>query len=250
MVQGLGFLSKKSWHTKNKANQEKVWLAEQRKEQETAKAQELAKEIQQEREAEEFHRIAGKKSTKLDRGIDWMYQEQGGANGTTSELAKEDAAKKAEEYLLGKEYVGEGAVQGDFHDGNQKEGINSVLGNTESAPPESRYSAAKPHETAGHIFAAAAGPGPEPDSVQYRNENFRMRVEDPMFLVSQKQREKQDKHDKAKELYQRVVGPVDGEASSDEDDSAVDKKRSKKDRKRHKKKEKEKIIEKKQTPLR
>jgi len=50
MVQGLGFLSKKSWHTKNKANQEKVWIAEQKKEQETAKAKELAREIQEERE--------------------------------------------------------------------------------------------------------------------------------------------------------------------------------------------------------
>ena len=127
MVQGLAFLSKKSWHTKNKANQEKVWIAEQKKEQETAKANELAREIQQEREAEEFNRIAGKKAIK-DRGIDWMYQE-----GTSTELAKEDAAKKAEEYLLGKEYVGEGAVQGDFHDGNQKEGIHNALNKTESA---------------------------------------------------------------------------------------------------------------------
>ena len=56
-----------------------------------------------------------------------MYQ-----NGTSTELAKEDAAKKAEEYLLGKEYVGEGAIQGDFHDGNQNEGIHSALTKTES----------------------------------------------------------------------------------------------------------------------
>lgn len=55
MVQGLAFLSKKSWHTKNKVNQEKVWIAEQQKEQETAKASELAKEIQQERENEELN---------------------------------------------------------------------------------------------------------------------------------------------------------------------------------------------------
>jgi anti-sigma28 factor (negative regulator of flagellin synthesis) len=47
MVQGLAFLSKKSWHTKNLANQEKVWMAEQQKEAEVAKTKELAKQIQQ-----------------------------------------------------------------------------------------------------------------------------------------------------------------------------------------------------------
>ena len=127
MVQGLAFLSKKSWHTKNKANQEKVWIAEQKKEEETAKANELAREIQQEREAEEFNRIAGTKTIK-DRGIDWMYQE-----GTLTDLAKEDASKKAEEYLLGKEYVEKGSKEGDFDDGNQKEGIHNALGSAESA---------------------------------------------------------------------------------------------------------------------
>ena len=71
MVQGIAFLSKKSWHTKNLANQEKVWIAEQRKAAEESKTKELARQIQQEREREEFDRLAGKK-THLDRGIDWM----------------------------------------------------------------------------------------------------------------------------------------------------------------------------------
>jgi hypothetical protein len=37
MVQGLAFLSKKSWHTKNIANQERVWIEEQKKEAEGCK---------------------------------------------------------------------------------------------------------------------------------------------------------------------------------------------------------------------
>ena len=189
MVQGLAFLSKKSWHTKNKANQEKVWIAEQKKEQETAKANELAREIQQEREAEEFNRIAGKKSIK-DRGIDWMYQE-----GTSTELAKEDAAKKAEEYLLGKEYVGEDGVQGDFHDGNLKEGIHSAINKTDFLVIQRQDSRQQDK------FA--------PNTVQSRNENFRMQVEDPMFFVSQKEREGKNERFKREALYHRVLGSVD-----------------------------------------
>jgi hypothetical protein len=45
MVQGLAFLSKKSWHTKNLNNQEKVWIAEQKKEAEANKTKELARQI-------------------------------------------------------------------------------------------------------------------------------------------------------------------------------------------------------------
>jgi len=222
MVQGLAFLSKKSWHTKNKSNQEKVWIAEQKKEQETAKATELAREIQQEREAEELNRIAGKKSIK-DRGIDWMYSE-----GTSTELAKEQAEKEAEQFLLGKEFVGEGAVQGVFHDGNQKEGIHNALSKNEAGIKQQEH---QKEEKSNPLDSKS-----EFDTVHYRNENFRLRVQDPMFLVSQKQQEKKDKHEQVKSLYQRVVGPV--EESSD--DGIYEKKRRKKERKRQKKKKKKK----------
>ena len=189
MVQGLGFLSKKSWHTKNLANQEKVWVAEQRKEAEAQKTKELAKQIQQEREQEELDKISGKKSGRLDRGIDWMYQGGGGA------LAKEDAERKAEEFLLGKEYVGEGATQGDFDNGDQDQGIHSVLkqdGPDHSSEPS--ISAAAPLSAASNQASSSMM---EP-SVKDRNEDFRMRLEDPMFLVNQKQHEKEVQHQKTK----------------------------------------------------
>ena len=102
-------------------------MAEQRKQAEAQKTQELAKQIQQEREQEELEKISGKKGPKLDRGIDWMYQ------GPTGELAKEDSERKAEEFLLGKEFVGEGATQGDFDNGDQDQGINTVLRQQEAA---------------------------------------------------------------------------------------------------------------------
>lgn len=157
-------------------------MAEQRSEAEAQKTKELAKQIQQEREQEELEKISGKKGPKLDRGIDWMYQ------GTTGELAKEDAERKAEEFLLGKEYVPEGATHGDFDNGDQDQGINSIL-NKQEEP----------------VKAASTVLDLEP-SVKDRNEDFRLRVEDPMFFVSQKQREKVIQHDKTKALYERVVG--------------------------------------------
>ena len=83
-----------------------------------------------------------------------MYQE-----GTSTELAKEDAAKKAEEYLLGKEYVGEDGVQGDFHDGNLKEGIHSAINKTDFLVIQRQDSRQQDK------FA--------PNTVQSRNENFR-----------------------------------------------------------------------------
>src|SRR3569623_885635 len=100
MVQGLAFLSKKSWHTKNRNNQETVWLAEERQKAEVQKTQELQKQIQQELEHQELDAIAGRSSKIRDRGIDWMYEQ-----GPNSEAAQQDKQKQAEEYLLGKEFV-------------------------------------------------------------------------------------------------------------------------------------------------
>ena len=188
-------------------------MAEQRKEAEANKTKELAKQIKQEREQEELDRISGKKTVK-DRGIDWMYQ-----GGTAGDLAKEDAEKKAEEFLLGKEYVGEGAVQGDFDDGDKKEGINNVVAQAAVQPEQNQQQQSQDNWLN------------EP-SVKDRNENFRLRVEDPMFVVSQKEREKIQKHEKTKALYDRVVGPAD----SDSDDDEEDRRRAKKEKKRHKKK--------------
>jgi hypothetical protein len=209
MVQGLAFLSKKSWHTKNLVNQEKVWMAEQQKAAEETKTKELAKQIQQEREEEELDKIAGKKSYKKDRGIDWMYQEGG-------DTVKEDEIKKQEEYLLGKEYVAPNQKVGDFANLEDQGGVNAVIASVPVAasapPPESHYVNTEP-------------------TVADRNEAFRMRHEDPMFAVSSKQREKQTQHDKKRALYERVVGPTDDEPR--EEDGGRSKKERKKRKHRH-----------------
>lgn len=249
MVQGLAFLSKKSWHTKNLANQEKVWIAEQRKAAEETKTKELARQIQQEREREEFDRLAGKK-THLDRGIDWMYQGQAavGEDGDQkpSALEVEDAEKKAEEFLLGKEYQAPGGrAQGDFTEG-ANEGVNAVI------HLEQRGAAAAAAEAAKKPSAYGPAAGAE-SSVADRNEAFRQRVEDPMFQVSQKERAKKSEAQKQQALYERVVGPVkdnddDGGGGDDDDSnhsSRVGKKKSQKRdkkerRRRHRKESKKK----------
>lgn len=191
-------------------------MAEQKKEAETNKTKELAKQIAQEREQEELDRISGKK-TVMDRGIDWMYQ-----GGTTGDLAKEDAEKRAEEFLMGKDYVGDGAAQGDFDDGDQQTGIHNVVAKmpaVASQPEQQHQDDSWKNEP----------------SVKDRNETFRMRVEDPMFLVSQKEREKINKHEKTKALYERVVGHAQSGNESDNGDE-VDRKKSRKDKKQHTKK--------------
>lgn len=177
-------------------------MAEQQKAAEETKTKELARQIQQEREQEELEKIAGKKSHKRDRGIDWMYQEGG-------DTVKEDEIKQQEEYLLGKAYVPPNTKIGDFANLEDQGGVNAVVA---SMPP-----AESVHES--HMNA-------EP-TVAEKNEAFRMRHEDPMFAVSQRQREKQTLHDKKRALYERVVGPTDMPR-----DTVDERRRSKKERKR------------------
>ena len=52
----LAFLGKKSWHTKNIKNVEKVWIAEQKEEAERKKLADLQKQIMEERQIDELQR--------------------------------------------------------------------------------------------------------------------------------------------------------------------------------------------------
>lgn len=232
MVQGLGFLSKKSWHTKNIANQEKVWIAEAREKDEQAKTAELAKQIQQEREDDELSKIAGRK--QLDRGIDWMYT----GHHKDSETAKEDAAKQAEEYLLGKEFapsssLGRAHVAGDLNAAaDLHEGVNAVVAaviDKDGNDDNDR----KP--------AASAASYYQEDSVAQRNEAFRMRHEDPMFAVSLQAVRKEKSLEQRKDLYERAgfsVGKAEDGSSFINGEKREERniKKSRKRKKEHKKK--------------
>lgn len=234
MVQGLAFLSKKSWHTKNLANQEKVWMAEQQKAAEESKTKELAKQIQQEREEEELDKIAGRKNVRRDRGIDWMYQ------GGTGAAAKEEELRKNEEYLLGKEFQPGGETAGGDFANLETGGVNDVL--TAAKKPAAAASEPEPAVAAAEEDVAAVASAPAEPSVADRNEAFRMRHEDPMFVVSQTRRDQQNQQDKKRALYERVVGPTEDKKPSAEDDSEVrrcSKKERKRERKQRRREEKE-----------
>ncbi|EGZ15746.1 hypothetical protein PHYSODRAFT_509106 [Phytophthora sojae] len=102
----LAFLSKKSWHTANLRNVEKVWIAEQKHAAEEKKVAELRKNIEEERQLQELRQLQaaqGNKAAAVER-LDWMYEGPSAAR-----------EKTAEEYLLGKEYKGgdEKAAKGD-----------------------------------------------------------------------------------------------------------------------------------------
>lgn len=164
-------------------------MAEERQRAEEQKTKELARQIQQEREEQELENLTGKK--KRDKGIDWMYQ---GGN-PQSEIAQEDAKKKAEEYLLGKEYVPAGPVRGDLDAENTHEGVHAVLAQAE------QHTVVEDHDRKPPASSF------EP-SVQDRNEAFRVRLEDPMFAVSRKAEEIKERAEHTKALYERVVGGI------------------------------------------
>eukprot|EP01039_Chlorochromonas_danica_P004892 gene4892-5361_t len=98
---GLSFLSKKSWHTSNLKNVEKVWLAEQKAEQEEKKLLELQKQLEEERQIQELRQLQaqsqGTVHHSVDSSMDWMYE------GPAASQASQQQ-KAAEEYLLGKIY--------------------------------------------------------------------------------------------------------------------------------------------------
>ena len=218
MVQGLGFLSKKSWHTKNLANQERVFLAEQRKEEEERRTHELAKQIQQEREQEELAKIAGKSASQYDRGIDWMYNHG-------QDCAKEDRLKEREEYLLGKAIGGNdpGCRKGDLATAAEEQGgVNKVLSQQMKRQHDEQHDSKPPANYA------------EP-SVAEKNEAFRIRVEDPMYAVMQRSREIERAVQSKAKLYEKVTGKTAVLVTGKGDDEKKKKEKKSKRKSKHKK---------------
>jgi hypothetical protein len=56
----LAFLAKKSWHTTNLKNQEKVWDKQQEQEREKKRVEMLQKQLKEEREMEEMRAASGR----------------------------------------------------------------------------------------------------------------------------------------------------------------------------------------------
>ena len=231
MVQGLGFLSKKSWHTKNLNNQEKVWIAEQQQEQERLRTTELAKQIQIEREQNEINDITGgnanSKKKIYDRGIDWMYTGQ----TKDSQVAKEDAQKMAEEYLLGKPiaFHGAAATSQPFAavagTGSMEGLITDGVNRTIDAVVQS--------DTATTTITAAATKHPADDAPAFQPNH---KYEDPMYAVSLQTVRKEKMMEQQKELYHKVGIVTTVTTKNDDDDHDNSKSKAQKKSKKRKSK--------------
>ncbi len=174
----LEFLSKKSWHTKNLGNQEKVWLAEQRALQEEGRVKELQRQIQLDREQEEMNRITGqdKKKGALDKGIDWMYSEGGGMK-TSEELN--------EEFLMGKKFTGRDFMQqaAAVDEKAKKEGSINLILESVAENPSTFNSSTVQEPAAVPVKNDIQKVANYDDDALARNREFHLRYEDPMYLV-------------------------------------------------------------------
>eukprot|EP00978_Attheya_sp_CCMP212_P002916 scaffold6007_cov47-Attheya_sp.AAC.3 len=213
MVAGLAFLSKKSFHTKNLDNQERVWIAEQKQAAEDQKTKELARQIQQEREQEELQKLTGKKKG-LDRGIDWMYE--GGKALDNDDSQQEALAKDQEDYLLGKEYTGGGNKGADSGPGSKVTVAGDFVQALSSGGPGRSVNAVL------ESTAAAASEEPVPLAFVDKNEEFRLRHEDPMYMIEQKRLAQSADATKKKALFDRVMGNGMGRPVKKRDHSSDD----------------------------
>ncbi|CAN8066681.1 unnamed protein product [Agarophyton chilense] len=107
-MSALKFLGKKSWHTGNIKNNEKVWLKEQEEAKEKSRIEELRKQIEEERKLKEAEDLEVK-SGRLDpeqllkrRRINWMYEFEPSRNHDSEKVVND---KEREEILTGKKDV-------------------------------------------------------------------------------------------------------------------------------------------------
>jgi hypothetical protein len=142
---------------------------------------ELQKQIQQEREQEELHRITGghkNKTSFLDKGIDWMYTEGGGGP------SKEETG----DLLLGKKFT-----ERDFQTELAAElGVERILGlvtctsTTEKPLLSYAIELKEPAADRNRSFAVDATDTShiyEEEDVFDRNKEFHLRHEDPMYKI-------------------------------------------------------------------
>jgi len=83
----LAFLCKKSWHTSNINNQEKVWQKEEEQKAEKRRTELLSKQMKEEREMEALRKLKG--GAEGNERLTWMY-------------SAPISATDADEYLMGK----------------------------------------------------------------------------------------------------------------------------------------------------
>ena len=115
----LAFLSKKTWHVTNFANQEAVWKAEQKDAEETRKMEEWKTKREEERQVEELRRLQRESGQGASSGsqrperVDFLYEQQTTKKdeylrGKAVEVEPEQSDVKQVETLPGANFLGVG----------------------------------------------------------------------------------------------------------------------------------------------
>mmetsp|Transcript_13183 Transcript_13183/g.24443 ORF Transcript_13183/g.24443 Transcript_13183/m.24443 type:complete len:623 (+) Transcript_13183:45-1913(+) len=204
-MSGLSFLSKKSWHTSNLKNQERVWVEEQRKEAEDAKLEEFKAQLEEERELDRLRELQEnsgliKRDAHAKGKLAWMYR------GTEDE--KQEKELTAEELLM-----------------------QSARGNV-PLPQEARKQEEQGAVEEGQDKAASRGPGALWDHKPSSNPNeaFRKLHQDPLFALKRREQELREEAMRRHSLAAKAPQSYDRELSK----KHKREKSSKRSSKRHK----------------
>jgi hypothetical protein len=149
----LAFMNKKSWHTTNLSNVERVWIAERKANDEKKKLDEITKQIKEEQQIQELRQLqvaSGAVAKSVDTSLDWMYEgpAASSANGKQS----------SEEFLLGKLYKPSQSKESDIQKVSETKGPGSLWLNKTST----------------------------------KNDSFTRLHEDPMLLIKQREKKSRD----------------------------------------------------------
>jgi len=216
---GLSFLNKKSFHTTNLKNVEKVWLAEKKAENEQKALMELQKQLEEERQILELRQLQaaqGQVSKTIDNSLDWMYE------GPMQSAQQQQ--QSSEEYLLGKIYKAPSTAAA-----ADTAGVSGVIGQNE-------YTASNKSDTKWM------------NKVASKNDSFTRLHEDPFVLIKQEENKRREKivnnPVKMEKIKQKVAKEVREKEEKEEARRAKkqarkEKKALKKEAKKSKKKSKE-----------
>lgn len=195
-------------------------MAEQQAANEDRKLAELREQIKVEREREEFEKLTNK-NVVGDRGTNWMYEggyaaAVGGEDGEeTTRIKEEEATRKNEAYLLGKEYVPEGKSghTGDFVEAATMTGalekastygaFSTDNSNTTNGGGDQHkhYRIHQEEDTSSEAVVAA---NEEIQKEKDWSKEFHLRHEDPMFAVHQRRQAQLREVEKKKRLMSRA----------------------------------------------
>eukprot|EP00948_MAST-09A_sp_MAST-9A-sp1_P001871 g1871.t1 len=180
----LSFLNKKGFHTGTFQNQERVWLAEQRKKEEERKLAEKQKELKEERERDEIRKLrekAGIKPDEKDKRIAWMYDHtvmhRHDDDNVDPETKLEKALEEAEASSGSK--VREG-------------GVHSVVGTSSSSSSGGENHLSSSSSSAQAPIIPSITQTDDVKRLTSASETFRRVHEDPMFQMQKHRQQKLD----------------------------------------------------------